>query len=67
MAKVSVLLDDMGNSHQPTAWEGAEPGGHHREGILKFDPITTKIKSLTLKIKDIGGISERAFQWSLNN
>ena len=66
MTQVSVLLDDVGTSHLPIAWEGAEPGGHHREGVLKFNPITPEPNTLTLKIKGIGGIQERTFQWQLN-
>ena len=66
MTQVSVLLDDVGNSYIPIAWEGAEPGGHHREGVLKFNPITLEPTTLTLKIKGIGGIQERTFQWQLN-
>src|SRR5262245_50124048 len=36
LVKSAVLLDGTGGRHAPTAWEGAGPGGHHREGVLKF-------------------------------
>ena len=63
--KVAVLVDDKGISYQPTAWEGAGPGGHHREGVLVFKAINPSPKYVELKIKDIGGIIERSFRWNL--
>lgn len=65
LVAVSELIDDQGKSYKPTAWEGAPPGGHHREGILKFNPVSPKPKSIELKIKNVGGVSERRFKWSL--
>lgn len=60
---VSELIDDQGKSYKPISWEGAPPGGHHRSGVLKFDPISPKPKSIELKIKNIGGTAERSFKW----
>lgn len=65
LVAVSELVDDQGKSYRPTSWEGAPPGGHHREGTLKFNPISPKPKSLELKIKNAGGIPERSFKWDL--
>ncbi len=61
----SELLDDQGKSYKPTSWDGSAPGGHHRDGVLKFSPISPKPKFIELKIKNIGGIAERSFKWSL--
>lgn len=66
MTKASVLIDDHGNNYQPITWEGTEPGGHHRDGILKFKSINPFPENVTLIIKDIGGISQRIFKWKLN-
>lgn len=63
LVAVSELVDDQEGSYKPMSWEGAPPGGHHREGILKFNPISPKPKSLELKIKNVGGIPERSFKW----
>lgn len=63
MTKVALLEDDQGNVYLPTAWEGAPPGGHHREGTLIFAPIKPKPKTITLVLKDIGGVSERILSW----
>lgn len=65
MAKVSILRDDVGKEYKPTAWEGAGPGGHHREGKLKFAAMTTKPKYVELVIKGLAQVPERAFRWEL--
>jgi hypothetical protein len=59
------LVDDKGNIYQPLAWEGADPGGHHREGALVFEAIKSPLLYLELQIKDIGGIPKRSFKWSI--
>lgn len=65
MAKVSMLRDDAGKEYKPTAWEGAGPGGHHREGKLKFAAMPTQPKYVELVIKDLAKVSERTFRWEL--
>lgn len=64
MTKSAVLIDDQGKEYTPLKWDGPT-GGHHREGILIFNPISPLPQSLELKIKDIGGIPERLFIWSM--
>ena len=66
MLKMVVLRDDSGNEYAPTAWDGAGPGGHHREGKIKFAPLTTTPKSLTLVVKNLAGVPERAFKWNVS-
>ena len=65
LGAVSELVDDNGKLYKPVSWEGSPPGGHHRNGMLKFNSISPKPKSIELKITDIGGVSERNFKWSL--
>ena len=73
LVAVSELIDNQGKTYKPTSWEGSAPGGHHREGVLKFNPIpegknsfiSLKPKSLELKIKNVGGVPERRFKWQL--
>ena len=62
LLKVAALIDDGGNLYKPIAWEGPGPGGHHREGILSFNAINPTPKYVELKIKDVGGITERSFK-----
>ena len=61
----SVLTDEKGNVSLPTAWKGAEPGGHHREGVLVFDAMRPVPQAVSLVIKDVGGVAERTFTWEL--
>ena len=63
MMKVAAMIDDKGNSYSPIAWEGSGPGGHHREGVLIFNAILPPPEYVELKIKDVGGVSERSFKW----
>ncbi len=64
LVAVSELVDDQGRLYKPTVWEGAPPGGHHRQGILRFNPISPQPKSIELKIKNVGGVAERSFRWN---
>ena len=62
--KSSVLLDSSGNRYTPIAWDGAGPGGHHREGILKFPPLpsTSLIELQVMRPKEQ---TARTFRWQL--
>ena len=64
MTEIAILTDDSGKEYGPVRWEGAEPGGHHREGILFFTPITPYPQHLKLNIRDVGGV-QRLFSWTL--
>lgn len=65
VAAVSVLVDDAGKEYAPLMWEGDPPGGHHREGILRFDAIQPPPASFTLNIGGIGGVPKRSFLWQI--
>ena len=64
MTRATVLVDDSGKEYSPVRWEGASAGGHHREGVLSFAPVTPYPQHLTLNIKDIGDV-QRSFSWIL--
>lgn len=64
MIQSVALVDDKGNAYRPTAWEGPI-GGHHREGVLIFAPITPLPEYIELRIKDIGGVPLRTLRWNL--
>ena len=64
-AQVVTLSDDKGNTYQPLSWEGPGAGGHHRTGSLVFHAITPTPPFVELKVKNVGGIPERLFTWSL--
>ncbi len=65
MVAVSELVDDEGKSYKPVAWEGSPAGGHHRSGVLKFNSVSPKPKSVELKVRGVGGVAERSFKWVL--
>jgi hypothetical protein len=62
MSEVASLTDALGKKNKVLRWEGAPAGGHHREGMLVFEPITPYPKSLTLIIDNIGDV-ERRLSW----
>ena len=67
----SVLLDDKGNQLSPIYWEDIPadevepPQEHHRQGVLKFKPISPRPKSIELRINRVGDVSGRSFKWEL--
>lgn len=71
LANNSVLLDDEGNQFNPIYWgdlpadEVEPPQEHHRQGVLKFKPISPRPKTIELKINNIGDVAERNFKWEL--
>lgn len=65
LTKDAVLADDTGTVYRATGWEGSPPGGHHRNGVLSFPEVGAQAQSLKLTIKDVSGVPERVFQWTL--
>lgn len=66
LTKSAVLVDSGGKRYMPVAWDGAGPGGHHREGVLRFKPISPRPQSVELQIARNGEAAPRAFRWQLN-
>jgi hypothetical protein len=62
-AQFTVLLDPQKQAHAPLRWDGDPPGSHHRKGVLRFKPLRPAPASVTLKIRGVGGVPERAFTW----
>jgi hypothetical protein len=65
LVKTATLSDDKGGKHVPIAWEGAGPGGHHREGTLKFNPVASAPAAIGLRIQRQGEPAARSFRWQL--
>lgn len=61
----TTLIDVAGNVHAPLGWEGDPPGGHHRQGLLRFRPPTGAQAAVELHMKGIGDVSDRVFRWQL--
>ncbi len=63
--QTTVLVTDDGRVLKPTAWNGAAPGGHHREGVLLFDAPTPPPIGIALKMTRLGEAAPRSFRWQL--
>ncbi len=61
----ALLRDAKGTEFKPIAWDGPPPGGHHREGRLRFTPIVPQPDSVELRIKREGEDAPRVFRWQL--
>jgi hypothetical protein len=66
-AAISVLRDDQGREYPAAGWEGSEPGGHHRSGVLKFTAPENMPAFVEVIIRDVAGVPERVFRWELNS
>jgi len=62
MLNIATLIDDSDKEYSPVRWEGALPGGHHREGVLVFDQIIPSPKLIKLRISNINNVV-RNFVW----
>ena len=65
MVAVSSLKDNTGRVYQATAWQGSEPGGHHRKGVLEFPELEDNPESIILIIRKVAKVPERTFEWSV--
>jgi hypothetical protein len=61
----SARLHAAGASASPLAWQGDPPGGHHRNGVLRFKAFTPKPAALELRLQRAGESSPRVFRWPL--
>ena len=66
LTKVTYLTAGNGTRYNPIAWSGSPPGGHHREGILTFPPLSGTPSSLTLYLINVYG-TDRTFEWILTS
>lgn len=70
LKRLAVLRTGGGTEVRPVRWD-APPGGHHRSGELAFPErlpdgkpvLASDVRSLTLVVRDVGGVLERRFTW----
>jgi hypothetical protein len=62
LVKSAVLLVD-GSELRPVSWTGAAPGGHHREGVLKFPVPAQAPQAVELRIQRTEEAVPRVFRW----
>lgn len=65
VAATAVLSDGKGREAKALGWEGARPGGHHREGVLKFVALDPVPGAVELRIARPGEPAPRTFRWSI--
>jgi hypothetical protein len=63
--RTAVLIAPNGTTYKSTAWKGAPPGGHHREGVLRFAAIEPSPASIELQIQRPTESTPRSFRWQL--
>ena len=61
----AALVDRQGARQAPLAWDGAAPGGHHREGVLRFKGQRALPEVIELQIRRPGESAPRVFRWKL--
>ena len=65
LTKTAALLGPDGKRIVPIAWESAAAGGRHREGVLRFEPISPAPATVELQIQRLGETVPRVFRWEL--
>ena len=74
LTQLAILRIDGGQNVQPIGWE-APKGGHHRSGTLTFPAtgadgtpmIADGAHTVELLIRDVAGVPERSFRWTLEH
>lgn len=65
LARTAKLVDAGGKQHPALAWEGDPPGGHHRKGTLRFEPLRPLPAAVELRMQRPGEAAPRTFRWKL--
>jgi len=63
LPEIASIVDGAGAEHRPVDWEGDPPGGHHRKGVLVFEPGPPAPGALVMTIRNVGPVAERTFRW----
>lgn len=64
LLKAAALVADGNAPSSPTDWQGDGPGGHHREGVLRFKAGASPA-TLELRLPRPGEAAPRVFRWKL--
>jgi len=63
--KIVALRDESGRTYPLQAVENASGSGHHRQAVLRFGQVTPQARTIELIVKDVAGVKERIFRWSV--
>ncbi|MBI2322289.1 MAG: hypothetical protein HYU88_09460 [Chloroflexi bacterium] len=72
LRQLAVLRTSDGREARPSGWD-APKGGHHRKGTLSFPTtaadgsplIAPTTRAIELVVRDVAGVVERTFRWTL--
>ncbi len=64
---MASLRDDRGKTYALEAVESPSGNGHHRQAVLRFARADAGAKTVELIVKDVAGVEERTFRWSVAN
>lgn len=65
LLKNAALVPAGGSPVAAIEWKGDPPGGHHREGVLRFNAVKPTPARLELRLDRAGEPKPRSFHWSL--
>lgn len=65
LTRTITLVDASGKPQLPTGWDGSAPGGHHRNGVLRFKPLSPRPDAVELRMARPGEATPRTFRWKL--
>lgn len=66
LLKAAALIADGSAPSSPTGWHGDGPGGHHRQGVLRFKaPAAAAPAKVELRLNRAGESAPRVFRWQL--
>jgi hypothetical protein len=60
-----TLQTSDGVEMAPSGVEGETGGGHHRQAVVNFPPVTQP-GTVRILVRNVGGIAERSFAWELS-
>lgn len=63
LTQTATLVTDDGRQVKPSAWTGAGPGGHHREGVLSFPAPDPVPGGFELRLSRPGESTVRVLRW----
>ena len=63
----SIYLDYGTGGTSPLGWNGTQPGGHHREVTVTFQPLPQTTSLLRLLLEGISGQGPQYFEWRIDS
>lgn len=65
--ELAILRDDTGKTYSVTSveWIGSSLKPHFRQAVLRFPRVAPEAKTIELVVKDVAGVQERVFRWTL--